>query len=161
MKIIAAKININENIFAENYKDLIPLIGQAIINNNKKEYQYRNSGWTFGDISEIEINEKTLIKGKLFKLFKKKYEKEWDNQNRQPKKCDIKFAYESVFLFDPKSEYIIFSETSNLKRESFLKFFPKLCTYIDCRLGSLKLELCLNHSEVELNEDDQDLQIKV
>lgn len=50
-----AKININENIFHPKYKEMIPLIGEAVLNHNKKEYKEK------GLIGYLLIQKKLIL----------------------------------------------------------------------------------------------------
>ena len=68
--IYAAKININENIFCQNYKEMIPWIGEAVLNHNKAEYEDGNTSWVFVDTKNLELSGYPFISGKLSKVTK-------------------------------------------------------------------------------------------
>lgn len=139
--IYAAKININENIFCQNYKEMIPWIGKAVLNHNKIEYEEKNTSWVFVDTKAVELSGYPYISGKLSKVTKIKSEKKYEKEKGLFNATNENLACTSTFLLDMENEIIVFEPVTGLSKNEFLKYFSCVCNIIDCRIGELKLKL--------------------
>lgn len=148
--IYAAKVNINQNIFNHNIEELIPLIGKAIMNSKGKKYEEKLLKWVFTEVQKINIGDSEYIIGKLCKIRKGTSVKKFDEiKHKNFMDNEINLSYESVFLFDNKSELLIFEETSDIDKDKFIRVFEKLCYICDQTLGEIIIKFFPNSKTIE------------
>lgn len=148
--IYAAKININQNIFYSDFDKLIPLIGKAVLNNDGKVYETKKLKWTFIKVDHIKIDGEQYIIGKLCKIKKSVSEKKFDENNHSTYWCEEKnIAYESMFLLDISSEIIIFEDTAEIDKDTFIERFERLCYLIDPTIGLIKIKLYPKSDDID------------
>ncbi|AXU54322.1 hypothetical protein I5976_01030 [Clostridioides difficile] len=145
-----AKININENIFHPKYKEMIPLIGDAVLNHNKKEYKEKGFNWIFANTKKVNINGYEYISGKISKVLPIKYENIYKEENGKFEDVPIKNSADvSSFLLDVENELIVFEQVAGISKTNFMEYFSKLCNLIDYELGELKLKLYPKSQEID------------
>lgn len=142
IKIFGAKININENIFYPDYHNIIPLIGEAILNHRGITIKRRNTTWTFVDIKEILIDNDKYVTGKLCKVKLISKENRFSEEKHKLYEEEVKnIAFTSEFLLDVNNELLVFESNGEIKEEHFIENFSKLCSSIDIKIGELKIKL--------------------
>lgn len=148
--IYAAKININQNIFHQDFDKLIPLIGKAILNSNGKVYETKKLKWTFTEVKDIILDDEKYIIGKLCKVKKSVSEKKFDENNHSTYWCEDKnIAYENMFLLDVSSEIIVFEDTTEIDKDSFIEKFERLCYLIDPTIGLIKIKFYPKSDDID------------
>lgn len=148
-----AKVNINENIFYNEFQKLIPQIGEALIEGNGIEFIAKKSSnivWVFSKIKKVNMDDKEYITGVLNKIKKIQEEKKWNYKENEsyPYKNEL-VTYESMFLYDSQKELLVFEEINEISKEKFVEIFPKLCYKINSTIGNLKVELYPKEIDVD------------
>ncbi|MEK3736022.1 MULTISPECIES: hypothetical protein [Paenibacillus] len=138
-KFLAAKVNINQNIFNSNVKDLISFIPQTII--LKPELKKKNSKWTwkFIDIHSLEDDENTLYGY----FVKSRREKKLGIDGDKTREYELPFlaAYQSFFIYDGNREILVFEETSDISRDEFTSAFARIIHDTNLLIGELVIEV--------------------
>lgn len=148
--IYAAKININQNIFYSNFDSLIPLIGEAILNYKDKIYETKTLKWTFVDVKKIQLDSEEYITGKLCKVRKKVVERRYDDDMHDTYwEDETNKAYENIFLYDEKSEIIVFEDTYEIDKKTFIEKFERLCYLINPTIGEIKIKLYPKSADID------------
>ncbi|WP_043929798.1 hypothetical protein [Bacillus sp. EB01] len=139
-KFIAAKVNINENIFSDNKQQLIDLIPEAI--KVKKEYQRNTWTWQFTDVDE----EGPFIVGNLVKS---RYETVdvVDGDKTEIFSIPKPVANKSRFLYHIENEVVIFEERE-LDRFEFITGFSNLVYRNSFKIGEIKINFIPKKDEI-------------
>ncbi|ASS75753.1 hypothetical protein CIG75_12675 [Tumebacillus algifaecis] len=142
-KYLAAKININENIYGDNVTEMIQMIPDAI--KAAKHLQVKQWTWSFSDIGEIDDG---LLHGKLSKA-RKEIKETLDLKTKTTQHTVIPNSSESsFFIYDPVNEILIFEETSKLNRETFIEIFQRLVYLGNINIGNIVIKLVPRKDEL-------------
>ena len=160
--IYAAKININENIFSPNYENIIPLIGEAVLNKNvieSREYNKshrKNIKYTecverfhFSKTEKVDINGYEYIFGYLHMSRDSYRVIENGDEDDVSTKKENNIISKNMFLLDVDNEIIVFESNKNLNYSKFMKYFAQLCSSINYNIGKLVLTLYPKNYEID------------
>lgn len=146
-KFLLAKVNINGNIFNDDYHELIKLIPETFTSG----YSYkgkRSSIWTweFGEIETFMLNNVSFYRG----FFTRSRELEIiSNQEGKLLKDTIpKVSHPSFFLYEPISELLLFEETGDIPRKDFINAFESFVYSANFKIGKIEIKLIANKDEV-------------
>lgn len=137
-RFLAAKVNINANIFSANMKELIPLIPDAIL--KKPEIKKNSWTWKFRDLKEFHDDGTRYIYGNLGKSRQEVVTVDEGDKTgiyTIPKPV----ASNSQFLYDSNSEILIFEETGKIGRDDFIEMFERLVFQSNINIGEIKVTL--------------------
>ncbi|MCM3144689.1 hypothetical protein [Brevibacillus sp. MER 51] len=137
-RFIAAKVNINRNIFSANKERLISLIPDAIT----PSHQYQKGSWTwkFADINPFVENNVEYI---FANLVKSRYQgiDVLDGDKTTRYEIPKPVANKAKFLYDSKHEILIFEETADIRRDDFLQVFEQLIYAGNIEIGQIIVKL--------------------
>lgn len=137
LHIIAAKVNIHENIFGYNVPELISMIPEAIIKACSDETcKIKNGIWQWTMV--LERQESSYILGRLCKSRDETTEV---INNTSPKTIDdfkipSKVHY-SYFYYEPETEILIFEVNSEISKKQFIENFDLLLQYAQIEIGKV------------------------
>ena len=136
-KFIAAKVNINQNIFSSNKEKLITLIPDAI--NRKEELKKHSWTWKFTDIEFFNFDNKEYIFGNLAKS---RYESVDVLEGDKTKSFRIPnpVATSASFFYDVVHEVLIFEE-GPINKNEFMQIFEELVYKSNIEIGEIKVNL--------------------
>ncbi|MEN2467642.1 hypothetical protein [Ornithinibacillus sp. FSL M8-0202] len=139
-KFVAAKVNINQNIFSNELESLIELIADAI--KAKKVLKSSRSKWTwkFTDIKEDKDETKWYITANFVKS---RIESKMivDGDKTDLYKIPKPVAYLSYFFYDVNNEILIFEETGDIQREHFIDAFERIIFQSNLKIGKIEVKL--------------------
>lgn len=143
-KFIAAKININENIFSVDKENLVYAIPEAI--QKKGKYEKNSWTWKFTDIKPLPDSEPEFIFGHLVKS---RYESVDVVVGDETKKFEIPdpVANRIIFLYQIKNEVLIFEE-GPLNRDEIIDAFEQLVLTNNFAIGGLVINFIPEKSEI-------------
>lgn len=138
---IAAKVNINQNIFSPDFEELIKEIPEAI--KNTASMQKNSWTWQFTDVKEIDSN---FLIGYLVQSKKRSLDVVKDNK---VEKYDVPdpVANKSIFLYNSISEILIFEEGS-INRDNFIVHFEQLIFNNNLKIGEIVVNILPDKQEV-------------
>jgi len=134
-RFIAAKVNINENIFSADKEELIESIPGSIKSGNKLE---KNSWtWEFTDVVPVSEGDQKYVYGHLVKS---RYEtvNVVDGDKTVNYEIPKPVANMGRFLYQAKNEILIFEE-SPLNRQEFIEAFGDLIHNNNISVGEVKI----------------------
>ncbi|MFB5190455.1 hypothetical protein [Alicyclobacillus fastidiosus] len=130
-KFIAAKVNINENIFTGKLDDLVSRIPTAI--ESRKHFKGRTWRWQFLDVKRTEHG---LVYGNLSKARDER--RTVATESFTTGYAEIKDAtYNSFFVYDPKNEILMFHENGRIDRDTFIHYWARLVYQGDPSIGDI------------------------
>lgn len=146
-KFLAAKVNINGNIFSPNASELIELIPEAI--KAGKIYKSKSStwDWEFTDLEEINYQDYKILKGNFTKS-RKETKRVVKDQKIELFEIPDKVAYPSLFIYDPITEILVFEETGDIQRQHFIDAFEKLVYQSNYAIGKIDVNLITKKDEL-------------
>lgn len=143
-KFIAAKVNINENIFSPNKEELINSIPDSIKNN--KGLQKNSWTWKFTDVSTFSEFGHDFIYGHLVKS---RYESVnvVDGDKTTNYEIPKPVANKGRFLYLVKNEILIFEEGA-LERQEYISAFADLIYSNNIQIGEIVIKFIPIKGEV-------------
>ncbi|RVT67646.1 hypothetical protein [Niallia taxi] len=143
-KFIAAKVNINQNIFSDNKEELIKSIPDAIYIN--KELQKNTWTWKFTDVVTFSSDGYEFIYGRLTKS---RYENVdvVDGDKIVNYKIPKPVANKARFLYQIKNEVLIFEE-GEINRSEFIPVFQDLIYRNNIKIGEIIVNLIPMKNEI-------------
>jgi len=137
-RFIAAKVNINRNIFSSNKESLISMIPDAI----KPSQEYKKGTWTwkFADVNSFIDHKTDYI---FANLVKSRYQgiDVLDGDKTTRYEIPKPVANKAKFLYDAKHEILIFEETADIRRDDFLQVFEQLIYAGNIEIGQIIVKL--------------------
>lgn len=149
MKVFVAKLNINENIFEEEFDSIVnQVIPSQLLkfenHNNKCLFLDKDTKatWTFSDITQSTLNDRKSIVGYLSRFIDLEYEKVI-NQKRTKEYLENEQTISAPFVYDIDKEIIIFGKTNKITEITFIRVFNNLLMMNDGykNIGNLKIFL--------------------
>lgn len=132
-KFIAAKVNLNENIFSENKEELINAIPESI--RSKGDYKRNSWTWKFADVEAFSDGDHDFIFGHLVKSrFESVNVVDGDKTESFPIPKPV--ANKGIFLYHVKNEVLIFEE-GQLDRFEFIHAFSELILRNNYKIGEV------------------------
>ncbi|SJZ91973.1 hypothetical protein [Selenihalanaerobacter shriftii] len=136
----ATKISVSEKLFSHNLSDLKQYILKAILE-SKGFIEYGDSIIGFTDINKFNIQRRILVVGKLCRG-KDQAQKIIDSDSGELRDHHVpNVAHESYFLFDLKTEIVVFEERKYISKFQFGKMFSTLISYNQPNVGRLENKL--------------------
>lgn len=138
-KFLAAKVNINQNIFNDDVEYLISLIPKAIL--QKPILKKARSKWTW---EFTEINKEADAPNILHGYFvKSRNEKKLGKDGEKTFYYDLPYpaAYQSFFLYDSENEILVFEETGDINRDEFINAFSRIIYNARAEIGEIVIEV--------------------
>lgn len=132
-KFIAAKVNLNENIFSENKEELINAIPESIF--SKGEFKQNSWTWNFADVESFTDDAHDFIFGHLVKS---RFESVnvVDGDKTENFLIPKPVANTGIFLYHVKNEVLIFEE-GQLDRIEFIHAFRELILRNNFKIGEV------------------------
>lgn len=139
-RFLAAKVNINQNIFSSDLDSLIELIADAI--KAKKVLKSSRSKWTwkFTDINEYKDYSKWYITANFAKS-RKESKTIVDGDKTDIYEIPKPVGYLSYFFYDVINEILIFEETGDIQREQFIDAFERIIFNSNMSIGKIEIKL--------------------
>jgi hypothetical protein len=158
-KFIAAKVNLNENIFSENKEELINAIPESI--KSKRDYQRNSWTWKFADVVPLKNNDgvEEFIYGHLVKS---RFESVnvVDGDKTESYQIPKPVANTGIFLYHIKNEVLIFEE-AQLDRNEFIIAFQELVLRNNYKIGEVVINFIPDKTEIVKEIEAIDILTKI
>lgn len=136
-KFIAAKVNINQNIFSSDKEKLITLIPEAI--NKRAKLEKHSWTWQFTDIEFLNLDNKEYIFGNLGKSRFESVDVV-DGDKTKAYQIPNPVATSASFFYDIVDEVLIFEE-GPINKNEYMKSFEELVYASNIEIGEIKINL--------------------
>ncbi|MDX5476222.1 MAG: hypothetical protein LPK00_11870 [Bacillaceae bacterium] len=146
-KFLAAKVNINGNIFNQNVKELILEIPTAIKSNHILKSRKSSWAWQFADVLEFNHENKQLLSGNFVKA-RREFRTVVEDGKTKQYEIPYQVAYPSFFIYDPVSEVLVFEETGDIQRNHFIDAFERIIFEANVTIGKIEVKLIPRKEEL-------------
>lgn len=156
-KFLAAKVNINEAIFSNDVDYLIRLIPKVMLSYPELSTKKSTWVWCFGDLETDE--EQKIVWGNFVK---KRNEKKLVYDGSKTVYQEIKnAAYQSFFLYNTETEILVFEESADINRESFMDAFERIIYKGHIEIGEISVQLIPLKSVIKSKINDIEVLTKI
>jgi hypothetical protein len=143
-KFIAAKVNLNENIFSENKEDLINAIPDSI--RSKGEFKKNSWTWKFADVETFKENNHDFIYGHLVKSRFETVDVV-DGDKTENYRIPKPVANKGIFLYNVRNEVLIFEE-GQIDRSEFVMALEELILRNNFKIGEVVINFIPDKTEI-------------
>ncbi|WFR64294.1 hypothetical protein P9222_09035 [Paenibacillus amylolyticus] len=156
-KFLAAKVNINEGIFSDDVNYLIRLIPEVILSYPELHSNRSPWVWCFGELETDK--ERKVIWGNFVK---KRNDQILIYEGSKASYQDIEnVACQSFFLYNSETEILVFEETGDINRESFMSAFERIIYKGHIEIGEISVQLVPLKSVIKSKIDDIEVLTKI